>query len=144
MNRFILLLLISFCFCTACKKNVATTPKEDYKIKLIEDNWNAAKAEATTNDKNIILMLHATWCNYCKTFIKDVITDQSIASALENKIVFALINAEEGDGPSLKSQYGGSGYPHFIIVESNGNKLAEKQGNTNSSEFLSLVTPYLK
>ena len=79
-----------------------------------------------------------------KTFIKDVITDQNVASALENKIVFALINAEEGDGPNLHSQFGGSGYPFFVIIDSSGAKLNAKQGITTSSDFMTLVTPYLK
>jgi thioredoxin-related protein len=140
---FITAILLTIGFASACKK-VATTPTENYKVTTVNDDWTTAKHHATSTDKNILLMVHASWCNTCKTFIKDVLTDANLAAKVNNKMVFAIVDGEQGDGPNLQTTYAVSGFPTFIITDKNGNKLTSKSGGMTSEAFYNFIAPYLK
>jgi thioredoxin-related protein len=140
----ILFFLITSIVFTACKKKVPVTPLDEYKVTVIHEDFDGALNLASTNDKNMCLMLHADWCTICKTFIRDVLTEEEVEQAIKSKIVFALIDGDKDYGKTYFNQYNAHGFPTFLILDKHGVEIARNGGGLSKSEFLTWVNAYLK
>ncbi len=141
----ILFLAITFSLFTAISCKKAATPISDYKVTVIQEDWAAAVTTATANNKNICIMLHASWCSKCKNFISNVFTNSVVENSVAGKILIAKIDAEKNaDGPTLFKKYNGDSFPTFVIVNKNGDELAKKSGEMTQAEFLAFLQPYYK
>lgn len=142
----IILITIIACsfFLISCSKKVKETPLDQYKVSVIHDNWDSTKSLANSNNKNICLMIHASWCSICNTFKSEVLTDQSVENELANNIIMSLIDGDKDYGKPIYNQYGASGFPTFVITDANGNMLTKRSGKINKEEFINWIKPYYK
>jgi thioredoxin-related protein len=137
--------MIAFIFLlSSCKKKVAVTPLSDYKVTVIDENWDQTLLKAQTKDKNICLMFHASWCNICKTFIADVLTNTNVANTINNKIIVGLIDGDKTYGKPYFNQFNGDSFPTFLILDKNGQEISRRKGGMNNTEFLNWINTYLK
>ena len=127
-----------------CSKKVKEPNPGDYKVTIHMDNWNQMSTDAITKDQNMFLMLHASWCSICNTFKNEILTEESVATIVNNKIVVGLIDGDKDYGKPYMSQYNASGFPTFLILDKNGTELARKSGAFSKSDFLNWINPYLK
>jgi len=111
---------------TSCSKKVKETPLDQYKVTVVHDNWDSTKSLANSNNKNICLMIHASWCSICNTFKSDVLTDQSVENEIASNIILSLIDGDKEYGKPIYIQYGATGFPTFVITDANGNMLAKR------------------
>ena len=108
------------------------------------DGINAAKSSG----KKIFLDIYTTSDNWSKKMESEVFTSDNVKSALSN-FVFIKLNADAGDkynynkksytSGELAKQFGGTGYPTFVFMNSDGSVISFKmngESNTNLSGFL--------
>lgn len=134
---------MAFLSLISCNK-VKTTPKENYMVSVIHEDYNASLQKAQADNKNVCIMLHADWCSICKTFIADVLTDEGVAQAINGKILFALIDGDKTYGKTYYDLYKASSFPTFVITDKQGVEITKRSGKMDKTEFQNWITNYLK
>jgi thioredoxin-related protein len=135
------LFTLSVAFINCKKKAVAPS---SYNFPIIQENYDSTLLVASNANKNICLMIHASWCNTCNTFKANVLADENVVNIIKDKIVFAMIDGDKTYGKTYFNQFQLSGFPTFILLDKNGVELSRKSGGLSSSDFKTWVTPYLK
>jgi thioredoxin-related protein len=111
-------------------------------VTVIHDNWANTLSTAKSNGKNIVLMIHASWCSICNTFINTVLTDESVETEIGNKIIVSLIDGDKEYGITYYNQFNATGFPTFIIADNDGVVKAKRTGKMTKEEFISWISPY--
>jgi thioredoxin-related protein len=142
-NFVVCLVLLASLFTTySCSKK--SLPPVNYPFTIIEDDLDAAKQSAQTNNKNIFLMVHADWCSNCQTFKTTVLQSQTVKTKLSAGIVTSLIDGDKTYGKPIANTYNVNSFPTFIILDNKGVELARKKGLMNEADFLNWINSYLK
>ncbi|MCB1181361.1 MAG: thioredoxin family protein [Chlamydiia bacterium] len=108
-------------------------------MKQGELKWytNYKEAEAVAKKENLPMLLFFTgsdWCGWCKKIDKEIFEQKNFASAVGEKFVFLKLDfpmnsqlprdlAEQN--AMLKQKYGVTGFPTIVILDAQGNFLAE-------------------
>lgn len=143
MKSILLILLTTFSL-ISCAKKVKELPHDQYKVGVIHDNWDSTLSVANSQDKNIVLMIHASWCSICNGFINTVLTDASVETEIGNKIIVSLIDGDKDYGKPYYTQFGANGFPTFVITDKTGKEIAKRTGKMTKEEFIAWTTPFFK
>lgn len=79
--------------------------------------YNSALAIHQKRKIAMALYFYTTWCPYCREFEKEVLGDSQVQRFLA-KFPRAQMDAEKEK--DLAKQYGVTGYPTFLVLQSNG------------------------
>ncbi len=93
-------------------------------------------AQVAQKDKKPLLLFFtgSDWCGWCKKMDQEVFASPEFAKMVGNDFIFVEIDfpmnkplpaQQQQENNSLKQKYGVSGYPTIIILDSNGNFIAE-------------------
>lgn len=115
---------------------------QDYELPEGTSYANAL-ALAKKGQKNILLDFYTDWCGYCKKMDATTFKDEEVKSTLRGGFLVLKVNAEKGEGPSLKSKFAVAGYPTFVIVTSSGEQLAKVAGYRSATDFNSFLLGHL-
>jgi thioredoxin-related protein len=107
-----------------------TTPSANEVLKT-------AYQQAATENKNVFLIFHASWCGWCRK-MDSAIQDPSVASYFNsNYIIIHLSVYERNDKKILENKgaeeflaaHGGAGkgIPFWMVLDKDGNTLADSQ-----------------
>jgi len=98
-------------------------------------NYNVAAATAKKNNKPLLLFFTGSdWCGWCKKMDQEVFASPDFAKGVGNDFNFVEIDfpmnkplppEQQEENNRLKKKYGVTGYPTIIILDSNGNFVAE-------------------
>ena len=96
---------------------------------------NKALTQAKTENKNVLLIFHASWCGWCKLMEKNLdlpttkpLFDKSYVTAyLDVQERGEKKNLENPGGQELMNKYKGetAGLPFWLMLDSKGNVLAD-------------------
>ena len=112
---------------------LAAQEKPESADKIMSDAYKLA----TSENKNVFVMFHASWCGWCKK-LEASINDPSCKDFFERNFVFVHLtvleskdkkNLENQGAPEMYNKYAGtsSGIPFFLIFDSKGNLLADSK-----------------
>ncbi|MBJ7449280.1 MAG: thioredoxin family protein [Parachlamydiales bacterium] len=97
-------------------------------------NYENALADAQKNNKPIFILFEGSdWCYWCQKLDKEVLNTTQFANMMADKMVFVKMDfpmknplpqdqAEYND--QIRTKFGVEGYPSVVILNSNGNRLA--------------------
>lgn len=96
-----------------------------------------AKQQAKAENKNILLLFHASWCGWCKK-MEASIMDKSCKDYFDSNFVITYVDVletgsnvslENPGGRQLLEEYGGaeSGIPYWLIFSADGKLLADSK-----------------
>jgi thioredoxin-related protein len=99
--------------------------------KLIAD----AVAQATREDKKVLLLFGANWCPWCRRLHRALTQDPSIQARLNQKFVFVHIDVntrnEKNRNADVLAKYGNPverfGLPVFIVLDKTGSQLTTRE-----------------
>ncbi len=96
---------------------------------------DAALARAKKEHKYVLIQGGGNWCKWCIEFARMAKADPKIDSVMNSAFIWYHLNySKENDNHAMFSKLGWPqrfGYPVFIILDENGNRL-----NTQNSEYL--------
>jgi thioredoxin-related protein len=131
MNK-IFLFFLALCF------SATVTAQETKLYNPYADADSAIKAavkKARAENKYVLLQGGGNWCKWCIEFARFCKADPKIDSVMKASFVWYHLNwSKENENKKTFAKYGYPqrfGYPVFIILDGNGNRI-----NTQNSEYL--------
>ena len=96
---------------------------------------NASIKQATTERKQILLMIGGNWCKWCKMFDKFQHANASVDSALQANYIFQHVNySKENKNTALMTELEFPqrfGFPVFVVLNEKGERV-----HTQNSSYL--------
>ena len=142
MKNFIYIFLIFIFSNLACYAQTSAAPQSVGKsadIKTIErekfdpaknsnDDLQTAIAEATKENKRIVLDVGGEWCGWCLRMDKFLATHADLAKLRDENFVWVKVNmSEENENKEFLAKYPAvKGYPHLFVLEKDGSLLKSK------------------
>src|SRR6185312_17494111 len=116
---------------------ISTTVFSQTKIESADAILKEAKKEAIKNDKNILVIFHASWCIWCHR-MDTAMNDETVKSFFDNDYIIKHLTVDErGEkekfnnpgADELLKKYGGDnqGIPYWLILDKNGKLLADSR-----------------
>ncbi|OOG69825.1 thioredoxin family protein [Flavobacterium sp. A45] len=108
--------------------------------KSADDSWELAKKQAVAEQKLILVDLYFTGCAPCAQMDKEVFPDPKVASLLETDfITFKSDILKEEIGKKLSMKYGVTGFPTFLLMNSDGKIIDISIGFHSVEQFVALL-----
>lgn len=96
-----------------------------------------AYAQAKKENKNVMVIFHASWCGWCKK-MEASINEPTLKKFFDDNYVIALLDVQEHKGKeylenpgslAFMTKYKGekAGLPFWFVTDANGKKLADSQ-----------------
>ena len=105
-----------------------------------EESWIQAKKQAQTEKKLIFVDLYFTGCMPCAQMDKEVFPDPKVTAVLNADFVtFKSDILKEEIGKKLCMKYGVTGFPTFLLMNSDGKIIDIAGGFHNVEQFLALL-----
>lgn len=120
---FIILLLPCFTVFSFSRPDSIYTPVTKFDpTRDANKDLNNAKKEANKSERRIILDVGGEWCIWCHRLDKFIESNDDIKTYLEKNFIVLKINySKENRNKEFLSHYPEiPGYPHFFILEKNG------------------------
>ncbi len=95
----------------------------------IEDDMDAAMAQAEEEGKPLLIDLYADWCGPCRTLSEQYFPSDELQPVLVN-FVLAKIDIDTPSGGEIANRYGVSSIPTIIIAEADGTEIERIVGTT--------------
>lgn len=102
-------------------------------------NWEDAKALAAKEKKFLFVDCYTDWCGWCKVMDKQTFPQASVSKFMNDNMVSVKIDMEKGFGIDLGHKYNITGYPTYLILDSNGDLLKMSMGYQEAEPFLSML-----
>ncbi len=111
------------------------TPCQSGKPDSAQNLLREAAGEARSSKKNVLLIFHATWCEWCKR-LEAALENPEIKPIIDNNYVIAKLDVmERGEkiqthenpgGNELLVKFGGAntGIPYFVFLNNKGKMIA--------------------
>jgi thioredoxin-like negative regulator of GroEL len=93
-------------------------------------------ARYPTHGRPVVLDFSTSWCGWCKKMEPTVDVAQSRFSG---RIEFQKLDGDDPDNQELKSRYGVTGYPCFILLDSKGQFVNKVSGYKEEDAFVAQV-----
>jgi thioredoxin-related protein len=98
--------------------------------------FDDAKQLASETGRPILLKVGTSWCQYCKKFDADCVSDATLKAALDEKVVLLPIDAEKGEGVDIARMYSVHDFPTFILADSHGELMDRWNGYYMPDKFV--------
>ncbi|HUJ71790.1 MAG TPA: thioredoxin family protein [Verrucomicrobiae bacterium] len=102
-----------------------------------EQSYDLGLEKAKKNKKLMMVDMYTDWCGWCKKLDKDTYSDKAVGDKVAKDFVAVKLNPEKSSkGAELSKQFGTTGFPHIVFVDSAGHKVSEINGYLPPKEFL--------
>lgn len=88
-------------------------------------DYDQGLSQAKREQKPILLMLYADWCDYCHKMFTEVLQDEQI-TPLQNSLVWMRINSDVQE--RYMKQFSQKLFPTLIVLDSSGKELKKLEG----------------
>ncbi len=106
-------------------------------IDFVTTSWEEVLQNAEKNGKQIFLYVRATSCRYCRQMEKEVFPDAEVTGYYNGNFISYKIDVEDGGaGEALAKKYGITGFPTYLFLNKNGQKLHQSSGAKPAADFI--------
>ena len=89
-------------------------------IQFQKISFEAAKAKAQQENKEIFVDFWATWCKPCIAMEKETFSNKEVSEAINAKYIPLKIDVDYFAGMDVKEKYNASVLPTILIINANG------------------------
>jgi thiol-disulfide isomerase/thioredoxin len=118
---------------------VATTPTMKVGFAGNASTWEAAKAQAKTENKLFFVDFDASYCATCRNMEQSTYMDNNLANFMRQNVVAARVDVQDFDGVMLSQQYEVEALPTMLIFDSKGKLVHRLVGFQSASNLLKLM-----
>lgn len=105
------------------------------------NSYELGLALAKKEEKPVVLVLYADWCQWCHKMFDEVFPDQSFAS-LKNDFVWVRVNSDRN--PGYMERFGQEGFPLLVVLDKEGNEIERLNGFQETGELRGALDSILK
>ncbi len=98
-----------------------------------------ALEKARKENKILFADIYTVWCGPCKWMSNTVFLDPEIGKYTDEHFVAVKIDAERGEGPSVKTRYAVVGFPCYLFLDSEGNVVFREGGSMSAEKFRNVL-----
>lgn len=139
MKKYLIVLMIAGLITGACGNSESSADKTPEgqpvepagELTWIEDDFDAASAEAAASGKLMLIDMYADWCAPCVTLGEQYFTSEEMRPVLSNFVLLRL----DVDNPAVASyarQYNVSAIPCVVITNADGAEIDRIVGTTST------------
>jgi len=126
-----------------------TVKAQDGGIQFEDGNWQEIKEKAIKENKLIFVDFYTEWCGPCFAMAEDVFPLMEVGSLYNTNFVNVKIDAEKGEGKTLREKYKVVSYPTFLFIDPKSEEIIHRSSSRQEEEtFLftgrSAITPSLR
>ncbi len=118
---------------------VATKPTMKVGFTGNASTWDAAKAQAETENKLFFVDFDASYCATCRNMEQSTYMDNNLANFMRQNVVAARVDVQDFDGVMLSQQYEVEALPTMLIFDSKGKLVQRLVGFQSASNLLKLM-----
>lgn len=89
-------------------------------IKFFHGTFQEALDKAEQENKKLFVDVYTSWCGPCKKMSKTVFTQAEVGDFFNENFISFKIDAEKGEGPTIREKYSVSGYPTLMFLTPDG------------------------
>ena len=118
----------------------ATTKRIERLVEPASKCLQEALAEATEQDKPLVLCFGANWCSLCRKFEITALKDERVRAELSTHSVFLHLDVDAD--PEAALDLGVAGIPDLWVLAPDGRVLARENRYLDAEAFLALLRPF--
>ena len=126
-----------------------TTPAEA-QMKIPPQSFQEVVDRAEERQTPILVEVYAPWCPHCARMQKQVYSDSTVRSYLEENFTYVRLNSDTTGGShkingrtvttsQLASVFGTRGVPNTVFLKPDGSPIARQPGFIDRSMFLTMI-----
>ena len=101
------------------------------------ENWQAVLDEAKLHQKLIFLDAYTDWCGWCKVMDKKTFSDEAVGNTMNQFFINIKLEMEKDElGKKLALKYTVTGFPSYLIFNSDGELIYTTSGYSPPSAFM--------
>lgn len=118
-------------------------------IQFEHGSWQEMKERARKENKLIFVDFYTEWCGPCLAMAEEVFPLMEVGNFYNTHFVNVKIDAEKGEGKTLREKYRVVSYPTFLFIDPKSGEIIHRSSSRQDAEtFLftgkSAVTPILR
>jgi thioredoxin-like negative regulator of GroEL len=119
-------------------------PVEESEEKIVwRHSLSEALAQASSNNKLIIVDLVADWCGWCRQMEAQTWPNAKVIQQAQQYVFLRLNGENEEDGIELIEKFQVAGYPTVMLLNADGSEFDRFEGFMSADQFLSRLTASL-
>jgi thioredoxin 1 len=140
LSATVVLLLAGYTAVSNHQTTTSTTPADGLQFfnGTLEQGLSAAKTE----NKNVFVMVHASWCPACKKMKKTVIPQKSLGEAFNGQFINIAVDYDSEEGKLVREKYEITGTPGILFLNADGKLLSKTSGFKNKDELIKLAVAF--
>ena len=100
-----------------------------------EANLASALAQASRENKTVLLDFYTDWCGWCKKLDRETFTNENVVNMIASNFVAVRLNAEK-EGEDEARRFGVEAYPTVVFVDPKGKEIKRVRGYLGPDAFL--------
>lgn len=116
--------------------SIGCTAQELNGIRFETGDFASLLTKAKEQDRLIFIDIYAEWCGPCQFMAANIFTQQEVGNYFNPRFINAKFDAEKGEGIMLARRYGVTGYPTFLLIDSNGILKGKLVGGSPAEDFI--------
>lgn len=100
-----------------------------------EANLASALAQASRENKTVLLDFYTDWCGWCKKLDRETFTNKNVVNMIASNFVAVRLNAEK-EGEDEARRFGVEAYPTVVFVDPKGKEIKRIRGYLGPDAFL--------
>jgi FKBP-type peptidyl-prolyl cis-trans isomerase 2 len=97
------------------------------------DDYNAGLTRAEKENKPVVLVLYASWCQWSKKYFEETLSDPKI-KAMKDKFVWVKIDSDKNK--EYYTKYQQNGFPLTVLMSHDGTVMNKSSGFMDSSRMV--------